>query len=225
MPNNINRNRKTVAITLDYSLRMPDIKEQYDHLKSRIFSNDQVGEGEEDDPRGFFETLQTTDKEALSFYEQTYSPKSNWGEDFDYTWEKYFYNKEHLLKFMQEYSFSLFGKSDFINFRKGDSWLINTAQSKLCDVFLIDTIPVPKKVGNTFYFLSRTGIFTKGVEFYADAEDIKKNADYDFIYDSINFKNNIINPNSQETKINGLPTTKKLYNFFIKLEKEISNNE
>lgn len=202
--------RPTVAVAIDYTLRIPDFVSCYEKLKAEIFVgafaqteemaknaaantdmktlSDEFAVADastiaernkiEKDPehagidkRNFWHGLNETDPEAIKFYQTVPNPTGNMGTDFDMTYAKYFYNNEHRVRFLQEYSFTLFGTGQPTN--KSDIDIINTAQSKLCDVILFDRTPFARKELNTFAFLSRSGIYVKGIMFVTSDEDLK----------------------------------------------------
>lgn len=129
------------------------------------------------DKRNFWNELNETDPAAVQFYKTTKTPTANVGGDFDLSYLKYFYNREHCLKFLQEYSYNLFGAGQVTN--KMDVDIINTAQSKICDIVLFDRTPYARKVPNTFAFLSRSGLYVRSVVFVTsekEIEELKKDA-------------------------------------------------
>lgn len=167
------------------------------------------------DNRNYWNELNKTDKKAVEFYRNVISPQTNIGKDFDLSYTKYFYNNEHRMRFVQEYSYNLFGTGQVTN--KADIDVLNTAQTKLCDVILFDRVPFARKVPNTFAFLSRSGLYIRSVVFVTSEEeiqDLKKGciAVWDPKEDAsqcIDFPKEVNKP------------TKKLLQFFMDVERSI----
>jgi hypothetical protein len=168
------------------------------------------------DKRNYWNELNQTDPAAVAFYKATPTPVTNIGGEFDLSYGKYFYSREHLLRFLQEYSFNLFGTGQVTN--KADTDIINTAQSQLCDIILFDRIPYARKEANTFAFLSRSSLYVRSVNFATNDDEIKA------------LKEGAIavwDPKADPTQCIDYPTkmgtpTKKLLDFFMDLEKKIN---
>lgn len=156
--------KKNIYIVIDYFLRVPEFEKSYSVLKNRIIS----AEGGD---HSFWENLHKTDPKAFEFYKTTESPTSDI-EDIDITYRKYFYNDNHRYKFLEEYSFNLFGAGQITD--KNIVQILNITQSKLANVYLIDRITTGRKIGNTFSFLGRSGLFIKGIEFVNTDKEIEK---------------------------------------------------
>jgi len=164
--------RLRVGIVIDYSLRIPNFKESYLKFKEQILvgvaSASNLGEEDILDENNFWEKEKKLHPEMITFYSKTPVPNSNWESGFDLTYTKYFFNKDHLSKFLEEWSFNLFGQGIIAN--KADINIVNLAQSKLFDIVLLDVITHTRKVANTFAFLSKSGLFVKEVRFVSESE-------------------------------------------------------
>lgn len=156
------KKNKVIYIVIDHTIRIPEFIANYTVLKRKIFS--------EEHEKTFWQELAIADPKAFKFYQSVATPVSECEPEFDITYRKYFYNNDHRLKFLEEYSFNLFGAGGVIN--KQDVTLINIAQSKLIDVILIDRATHTRKITNTFSFLARSGLFVKGVIFVNTDEEI-----------------------------------------------------
>ena len=86
--------------------------------------------------------------------------------------ETYFYNQEHLNKFLEDYSYNLY--SDCIVPSNKDIELINICQDRLFEVVLIDQIHSKRKIGNTFFFLSKVRVYPRNVIFLRPNQQINK---------------------------------------------------
>lgn len=175
------KKRPAVGIVIDYSIRIPDFKSCYSKCKSEIISGAMSSEGvdlareeikKSGTSRDFWISLQEDGGDAYSFYEKTAGPQENFGPDFDYTYKKYFYNDEHRLRFLEDWSYNLFGQGSVTN--ATDLNMINICQSKICDVILIDRTTNLRKIPNTFAFLSRTQAFVKGTSFINTREELER---------------------------------------------------
>ena len=169
--------RPCVGIVIDFCLRIPEFKEAYIKFKEQILVGLQSN-GEEMElnkkamANNTFSNLQKKDPKAYEFYLKTAAPLNNIGKDFDITFKKYFFNEEHRIKFLSEWSYGLFGQGSATN--KADINLINTAQTKLCDIVLIDRADYTRKIPNTLAFLSRAGLFIKEIKFIKAEEELKE---------------------------------------------------
>lgn len=171
--------RPKIGIIIDFSIRIPEFKETFLRLKEQVCVGLPSGQhlGQEDiiDENNYWTKAAKEDASIAEFYSKIAVPEINAGEGFDITLKKYFQTNEHRLKFIEEWSYALYGQGAVTN--KADITLINTAQSKLCDVVLIDRSTNARKIPNTFAFLSRSGIFVKEVVFTTtetDLDEIKK---------------------------------------------------
>ena len=214
--------RKKIAITIDYVIRIPDFKECFTKCKTEIItgamsqenSSSTVKSFKDSMERDFWIGLHTTDAKAYSFYETCLAPKENYGPTFDYTYKKYFYNNEHRIKFLEDWSYNLFGQGAVIN--PADVRLINICQSKVCDVILVDRVTHARKVPNTMAFLSRSQLFIKGIEFINKTEELKErkeSGEFLDVYDPIvDFSKVLTSP------IKTGETSEEFLNWLIKLE-------
>jgi hypothetical protein len=212
--------REKIAVVIDFSIRIPDFIECYTTLKKEIITGGEVQTSTENrrdkTNRDFWVNLHTTDPQAAAFYETSFPPKVNVGEGVDYAYRKYFYNNEHRLRFLDEFSYNLFGQGSVTN--KADINLINTCQSKLCDVVLIDRTTHTRKVPNTLAFLSRAGIFVKEIMFINKVEEIEElKKEMIGIYD----------PFTDSKKALPVPTkqgpSEAFLTWFLQVEKKIKN--
>ena len=98
--------RPRVGIVIDYSLRVPNFKESYLKFKEQVLVGvaSAANLGEEDilDENNFWEKEKKLHPEMITFYSKTPVPNSNWEPGFDLTYTKYFFNKDHLSKFLEE---------------------------------------------------------------------------------------------------------------------------
>ena len=195
--------RKKIGIIVDYTIRIPDFVGCYTKCKSEIITgamsqennSNSIKSSRDMTERDFWINLHTTASDAYSFYETCLAPKENYGSGFDYTHKKYFFNNEHRLKFLEDWSYNLYGQGAVVN--SADVKLINICQSKVCDVILLDKITHARKVPNTMAFLSRSQVYVKGVEFVSKIEDLKEMKDsgeYLDIYDPILDNTKVLTP-------------------------------
>jgi len=192
--------RPKVGIVIDYTIRIPDFKECYHKCKSEIISGLMSQEGEaieavakDKSDRSFWVGLHQTDPKAYSFYETCLAPQENYGPGFDYTYKKYFYNNEHRIKFLEDWTYNLYGQGSVNN--AADIKLINICQTKVCDVVLIDRTTHTRKVPNTLAYLSRTQIFIKEIKFISQIDELKAlKTQYIDIYDPIEDNTKALTP-------------------------------
>lgn len=224
MANNLKK-RPKIGIVVDYSIRVPNFKDCYSKCKAEIISGtmSQEAEGEtvksmkDFSERDFWVSLHKTGNEAYTFYETCLAPQENYGENFDYTYKKYFYNNEHRLKFLEDWSYNLFGQGSVTN--SADIKLINICQSKVADVILIDRTTHARKVSNTMAFLSRSQLFVKGIEFISRVEDLKEmreSKEFIDIYDAVEDNSKVIIPG--RTKIG--VSSEQFLNWLMSIEKK-----
>lgn len=214
--------RKKIGIVIDYSIRIPDFINCYRSCKKEVIAGAAIVEEQalkqDNSGRSFWINLHKKNNEEYEFYETSPLPAENFGDGFDYTLKKYFYNEEHRLKFLDDWSFNLFGQGSVTN--NADINLINICQSKLCDVILIDRVTHSRKIPNTLGFLSKASLFVKGIQFINKVEEIEKlEKDPSFlgIYDP--FKNNSLVIVPGRTKI-GEPSLNFL-NWLMEIESKI----
>lgn len=213
--------RPRVGIVLDYSLRIPEFKDMYLKLKEQILvgMSGAANLQQEDliDQNSYWNKAVKENPAIIDFYSKQIPPTSNSGKDFDITLKKYFMTNEHRLKFLEEWSYALYGQGAINN--KSDVNVINTAQSKLCDIVLIDRCTHTRKIPNTFAFLSRAGLFVKQVVF-TNTEDEINEVKKDLIgcYDPFEDPSMII-------EVGGKYSTpsKSLMDWFMKVEKQIKD--
>lgn len=194
--------RKAVAIIIDYTLRIPDFVENYKKMRMQISIGNHQISGASLDNEDLFETkksmwdeLREKDPKAAEWYENLPMPTSNTDPDFDITYKKYFYTPEHRIQFLTDWSYNLFGQGTITN--KVDANLINVAQSKLFDVILIDRCTHSRKIGNTFAYLGRAGVFVKQVLFINSIDELAQLEEEEHIlgiWDPFADKDQIITP-------------------------------
>ena len=169
------KSKPRLGIILDYTLRIPEFKECYTKFKEQVLvgmssAGEEIELNKKSAKNNAFADLQKKDPAAYDFYVKTPIPASNFGADFDLTFKKYFFSDDHRLKFLSEWSYGLFGQGAVTN--KADINLINVAQTKLCDIILIDRADYTRKIPNTFAFLSRAGLFIKELRFINQEDEI-----------------------------------------------------
>lgn len=166
--------RKNIAIYIDYSIRIPNFKTAYESFKNSLFVDmngvDFEDELTEDDVR-FFWTTELKNPIVEQFYISKDISKIN-DDKLNGDFQPYFYNEEHLLKFLDDYSYNLY--SDCTVPSNKDIELINICQDRLFDVILIDRIQSKRKIGNTFFFLSKIRIYPRNVIFLRPQQEINK---------------------------------------------------
>lgn len=151
--------RQKIAIYIDYSIRIPLFKETYEKFKEVLFSNNLNIDKEGQD----FWQSEIGNEEIFNFYVKT-SIENIEDINLKGNYDVFFYNKDHLKRFLQEYSFNLF--SDALVTNKRDIDLINISQSKLFDVTLIDVYYSSRKIQNTLYFLSVNRVTFRDLKFF-----------------------------------------------------------
>ena len=209
--------RARVGIVLDYSIRIPEFKETFIKIKEQVLVGMAAGQhleqGDLLEQNSFWAKAVKEDPKVAEFYAATAMPSTNFSEDFDITMKKYFFNNEHRLKFIEEWSYNLYGQGAVTN--KADITLINTAQSKLCDVVLIDRCTNTRKIPNTFAFLARSGVFIKEVIFTNTEDELNEvKKGLTACWDPFTDKTQIITPGAKF----GQPT-EKFVNWFMEQEK------
>lgn len=217
--------RKKIAIVIDYSIRIPNFRDCFAKCKAEIFSGESISadhnltqRSKDQTGRDFWINLHKKGNEEYSFYETIPVPPENFGEGFDYTLKKYFYNDEHRLKFLDDWSYNLFGQGSVTN--NSDINLINICQSKVCDVILIDRVTHSRKIPNTLSFLSKSSLFIKGIQFInkiEEIEELEKNPSFIGIYDPVKDNSLVLIPG--RTKI-GEPSS-VLLDWFMKIENKL----
>lgn len=214
--------RPCVGIVLDYSIRIPNFKESYLKFKEQILVGITSGANleEEDilDENNFWQKEKKLNPEMVEFYSKTPIPTSNWDSEFDLTYTKYFFNKDHLSKFLEEWSYNLFGQGVIAN--KADINIVNLAQSKLFDIVLLDVITHTRKVANTFAFLAKSGLFVKEVRFISQDELKSLKKEFLGLWDPFSEQNKVIESVDKFEK-----PTQKLLDWFMELETKVKKND
>lgn len=199
----MSNNRKKIGIVVDYSIRNPRFIEAYTALKKILMGDDDTGM-EIPGTKGWIDLKRNNEKEWM-FYVKTPVPVED--ENFDLTWSKYFYNQEHKRKFMEDFAFNLYNQGGVIS--KADVNNLNLMQTHRCDVYLIDRTHFSRKLMNTYSFLSRSGLITKGLIFVASDEEIQ-GLEKEFIGIYNPYKNKpqtIFQPTKKNKKIVTTPLT------------------
>ncbi len=168
--------RKKIAIFVDQTLRTPSFSQAYSSFKDFLFQ-DNFGVESDEESRALPDTIRyywqkELEKEGvLKFYTGIDPEKIN-DTTVNGKYESYFFNKEHFLKFIEQYSFNIF--SDAVIPCKRDIAIINIAQTSLFDVYLFDRVINSRKVPNTLYFLSKSSVFVKSVNFIGIDEQLNE---------------------------------------------------
>lgn len=203
--------RKKVAVFIDYSIRIPNFKKTFEDFKSDVFSDKGFGIDTQDkfkkDDVRFYWQRQTMKPEVEEFYVKVKLPENDYdlrGKDLS----KFFFNEEHYLKFMDEYSFNLYGDCEVPNL--GDIDVLNIAQRDLLEVVVVDRYQSRRKISNTFFFLSKNRIYPQAVMFLGQGQELNTE-NYFAIWD----------PSLNDSQINA-QKDKKFLNWFMDLEKKIN---
>lgn len=200
--------RKKIAIYVDYCLRIPSFEKTYNLFKKKLFDDNKFSFEIEDSEniRDFWgNAMKNPEIESFYLNQNDFTDDLN-----NMEWEKYFYNDEHYKRFIEEYSFHLFIDCEVPS--KGDCELLNIAQKYLFDVHLFDEVINPRKITNTFFFLSKIRVKPKAVFFISPNEKINE-SDYLGIW----------NPKNNKEQSNG--SDKKLFEEWLKdLEKQIKES-
>ncbi len=213
--------RKRIGIVIDFSIRIPEFKDTFLKIKEQVLvgmaSGQHLEAGDVLDENSFWSKAVKEDPKVADFYATMAIPPTNASPDFDITLKKYFYNNEHRLQFISEWSYNLYGQGSVTN--KADVTVINTAQTKLCDIVLIDRCTNARKIPNTFAFLSRSGIMIKEVIF-TNTEDELNEVKKGLVgcWDAYTDNKQII---VQGAKY-GQPS-ENFINFWMEMEKQINN--
>lgn len=205
--------RKKVAVFIDYTLRTPNFCAAYKSFKSELFSNKASEVSFDDkirkeDVRLYWLT-EMKNPEIEDFYIKVKEPKEDYAVRGKY--QEYFFNEEHLNRFLEEYSYNLYVDCNVPD--RNDLTILNTAQSQLFDVVLVDEITTKRKVSNTLFFLSKNVVYPQSILFLDKGQEINKE---NYI--------GVWNPKKDLTQINE-PKNKAFLNWFMDLEKELKNNE
>jgi hypothetical protein len=190
--------RKRICIFIDGALRIPNFKKTYELFKHSMFNSnvdefDMEVEGTDETDKGECEGGNEDDtpsnngpgfEEARFFWskeiespevEAFYAKKKVVKEDEDLIqsdYKEYFYSNEHWEKFMEDYSFAIYGDGE-LPFKK-DVDLLNIAQTYLFDVILVDEFYTTRKKSNTFYYLSKIRITPQAVLFLGPGQKVNE---------------------------------------------------
>lgn len=167
--------RRKIAIYIDYAIRVPNFISAFEALKAELFSDkdfdiDVEDEIQPEDPR-FYWKEQMKKQEIETFYMNTLPPKDNMDTRKD-GFEKYFFNKEHYYKFLDEYSFNLYTDAQIPNSQDVD--VINVAQEQLFDVVLVDECLCRRKKSNTCFYLSKLRVYPQQILFLSEGQQLNK---------------------------------------------------
>lgn len=174
--------RKRIAVHVDFAIRTPNFISAYTLFKKSLFGTNtdefstetQQDIDPQEDTMGlnterFYWKAELSNPECEEFY-----IKSHIKDDLDNydirDWDKYFFKPEHKKKFEEEYSFNLYADAE--ECCKRDIHFLNTAQSELFDVFIIDDYIIPRKKLNTMYFLSKVRVMPQAVVFLGPGQNI-----------------------------------------------------
>ena len=164
-----------IAIFIDYSIRIPAFKNSYTNFKTWLYQDvsnvsfeDKI-EGPEDPRIYWARELQDSDK--MSFYLGKNADKVK-ETDLKGDFSSFFFNEEHLNKFLEEYTFNLYSDCEVCS--KRDVEIMNICQTKLFDITLVDVINQPRKVSNTLHFLSKVRIYFKELLFVGSSKELKE---------------------------------------------------
>lgn len=169
-----NIGRRKIAIFIDYSLRIPNFTTAYEAFKADLFSDKSFGVTSEDeitknDVR-FYWSEQMKDPKAESFYVAKKVPESNM--DLRGNFGDFFYNDEHLYKFIDEYSYNIYVDTQMPN--PQDVEVINIAQELLFEVVLIDEYYSKRKKSNTLFYLSKIRAYPQSLIFLGNGQKINE---------------------------------------------------
>lgn len=162
--------RKKIAIYIDYTIRIPNFIETYNSFKSELFSNLEEKDMNKNDIRLYW-IKELKNSVVEDFYIKNSIPLDNY-DIRKFGMLSFFYNEEHYKKFLEEYSFNLY--VDCVVPNKNDLIVINTAQSKLFDIVLIDEVSSKRKVTNTLFFLSKNIVYPQSIIFLDKGQSINE---------------------------------------------------
>lgn len=180
--------RKRIAVFIDFTLRIPSFSKTYEGFRDSMFnSNKDEFDTEEEvdvmedgeipeenfvlDASRFFWSEESKNPEIGTFYAKKKITK----EDCDLVntdLREYFYSEDHYKKFIEDYSFNLYGDGD-LPYKK-DADLLNIAQTYLFDVILIDEFETTRKKSNTFYYLSKIRVTPQAVLFLGPGQKVNE---------------------------------------------------
>lgn len=224
--------RPRVGIIIDYTIRIPDFTTCYNKFKemvliglkgeSDLYFGKRVSKKKKQEivelkqqATNFFDTLEKTDSKAYDFYLHIPNFTNTIPVDFDITYKKYFYNNEHRLKFLESWSFNLYGQGTPIN--RSDLHVLNTAHSQLCEIILIDRITTIRKIPNTYTYLGRCGLYAQELHFCYNEEELNKIKEtLTYYWDPFMNQDQVMLSFEDFTK-----STPKFLDWFKEIEKEI----
>ena len=168
------KKRKKIAIYLDYALRLPSFKKTYEIFKNNLYADTSDIELPEDvleNDLRFYWQKQLEDPKVEKFY-LSKQPSKIIDEDMKGDFSTYFYNSEHLNKFLEEFVYNLYSDADLIY--PLDGHILNITQQQLFDVVLIDVITAPRKKTSALYFIARAKLLPKEIRFLNPNEKLNK---------------------------------------------------
>lgn len=185
-------NRKKIAVFVDYSIRIPNFQQSYQIFKDSLFkdnfginSDEETAKDEElkltkaqrdagliaggHDKVRFYWQKELEQPEIMKFY-MGKNPETIKDDSIKGTFKDWFFNTEHLRKFLEEYSFNMYS-ADCIVPNKQDIAIINIAQTSLFDVHLFDRVYNSRKIRNTLHFLSKNAVVVRSITFLNSDEE------------------------------------------------------
>ena len=174
MEKNTNIGRRKIAVFIDYSLRIPNFNTAYEAFKADLFSDRNFGVTFEDevtknDLRSYW-SKQLEDPKIEAFYVSKKVPTSN--VELRGNFDEYFFNSEHLHKFIDDYSYNIYVDTQMPN--PQDVEVINIAQELLFEVVLIDEYYSKRKKSNTLFYLSKIRAYPQSVIFLGNGQRINE---------------------------------------------------
>jgi len=162
--------RPKVAVFIDYTLRTPLFSTVFAAFKQYMFTGLQDNQDLEGDIllRNFWQE-EIKKPEVEQFYMKSIPPEDDINTK---RWLKYFYNDEHYMRFIEDYSFNLYVDAS-VPCNK-DVELLNIAQKYLFDVVLVDEYYNSRKKTNTFFFLSKTRVTPHSVVFLKEGDKLNE---------------------------------------------------
>ena len=166
--------RRKIAIYIDYSLRIPNFTTAYEAFKADLFSDRAFGVTAEDEitknDLRFYWSEQMKDPKVESFYVSKKVPESNM--ELKGKFDDYFYSNDHLLKFIDDYSYNIYVDTQMPN--PQDVEVINIAQELLFEVVLIDEYYSKRKKSNTLFYLSKIRAYPQSIIFLGNGQKINE---------------------------------------------------
>jgi len=201
------KERKQIAIYIDYSIRIPNFKNTYQKFKDSLFKdNSGISYDDiiENDVRLFWQ-IEMKRPDVESFYIKQDVSKID-----DYSllgnFQPYFFNQQHLEKFLEEYSYNIYTDCEITS--KEDINFINICQSQLFDVVLIDKFHTVRKISNTCHFISTARLYPRNIVFLGPNQIMNHDKFY-----------GVWNPAENKEQINS-EKSKKFFNWLQELEKK-----